>query len=186
MTARERFWTWLGAQSRPRVLEIGTRGWNDRPPIHHRDEVGRVCPSASWQGCDAADGPGVDVVADAHDLGRTFEPRSHDAVICVSTLEHLARPWIAARSMADVTRIGGLLWVETHQAFPIHGYPNDYFRFTTEGLKAIFSAESGWECLFADYSFPAKVVPLCNGIDNGWNFEAGAWLNVGGTFRRLG
>lgn len=185
MTAREYFWGWLRDQSSPAVLEIGTRGWDGREPSHHRAELGRVCPSAAWLGCDAQAGPGVDVVADAHRLGEAFAPGRFDAVICVSTLEHLARPWVAAASMADVVRPGGLLWVETHQAFPVHGYPNDYFRFTTEGLREVFSADAGWECVAADYSFPCRVVPLVNGPPNGWNFEAEAWLNVGGTFQRV-
>ena len=29
----------------------------------------------------------------------------------------------------------GVLFLQTHQTFLIHGYPSDYFRFTTEALS---------------------------------------------------
>lgn len=183
MTARETFWNWLATQQSPRVLEIGTRAWDGNPPRHHRSEVLRVCPSAKWTGCDAQPGAGVDVVADAHRLSQVFPAGSFDCLVCVSTLEHLARPWVASAEMAWVTRAGGLLWAETHQSFPVHGYPSDYFRFTAEGLREVFSAEAGWDVIEADYSYPAKVVPLAN--IPVWNFEAPAWLNVGVTARKI-
>ena len=184
MTARETFWTWLAKQDSPRVLEIGTRAWGNNPPRHHKGEVLRVCPSAQWLGVDVQAGEGVDIVADAHRLADTLCTYHYHAIVCVSTLEHLARPWVAAASMATVIRSGGLIWCETHQTYPVHGYPSDFFRFTTEGLREVFSQDAGWEPLEADYSYPAKIMPPPEVDPASWNFAAEAWLNVGITARR--
>jgi SAM-dependent methyltransferase len=157
-----------------KVLEIGTKGWDGKPPIHHRSRV--VSKGATWTGVDIEPGDGVDVVADAHELSKHFPPNHFDAALLCSTLEHLRRPWVAIEELSKVVRRGGIVFCSTHQSFPVHGYPSVYFRFTIEGLKEVFS---GWN-VTAQYEFPCKVIPLSNIFTHArdWNFTAEAWLNV--------
>lgn len=178
MSARSEWWAWLAEQASPRVVEVGTKAWYGLPPRHHRDPVMSACPSASWVGVDAEAGDGVDVVADVHRLSAAFPEERFDAMICVATLEHFARPWVAAVEMARVLRPGARAWVESHQSFPIHGYPSDYFRFTVEGLRELFSDEAGWRIIASEYFTPCIIVPKINVLPD-WNFEAPAFLNVG-------
>lgn len=168
------------------VLEVGTRGWDGREPRHHKARV-MGNPANRWTGCDALPGPGVDVVADLCELSRHFPAGRFGAAVVPAVLEHVARPWEAAAELAKVVRPGGLLFVSTHHTFPHHEYPRDYFRFTADGLRALFGAWSGWRVLSAEHEFPCKVVPMGNlwPHADGWNFEADAWLNVTCLAERL-
>lgn len=163
-----------------RVLEIGTRAWDSKPPKHHKQQVLEANPSAEWIGADSSPGDGVDVVADIHHLSHHFPIARFDAVLVPWVMEHVARPWIAAVELARVVRPGGLVLVTTHQAFPHHAYPHDYFRYSTDGLAQIFSANAGWRIRDSKQEHPCKIVPLTNNFTAGhdWNFEAEAWLNT--------
>lgn len=165
-----------------RVLELGTRRWHESP-THHKEWVREHFLGVEYVRVDRDDGLDVDAVADAHCLERAFDKGSFDAVIACSVFEHLACPWIAAGSIAHVVRPGGLVYVQTHQTFPLHNYPSDYWRFTTEAMGVLFARNIGWELLLAEYDHPCKVTPLGN-VDV-WNFEAEAFLNVVAIARRL-
>lgn len=186
MSISDKFFDRLSKIHKPMVLEIGTRGWGDQPPRHHRDAVMIANPKAIWTGLDAEPGPGVDVVADAHELGSHFEPGVFDAIICVATLEHFRRPWVAAQEIAKVTKPGGVALISTHQSFPVHGYPCDYFRFSREAIGELFAKDNGWMVEESAYAYPAKVIPLTNDVHvSGWNFLAEAWLNVDALVVRI-
>lgn len=167
----------LQAMERPRVLELGTRRWRADLPTHHLDWVPQP---ACYVMSDVAEGPDVDVVADAHDLA-PFTDDGFNAIIAVSVWEHLARPWIAARAVARVLAPGGLLYVATHQTFPIHGYPDDYFRFSTAALATLFE-DAGLATLAEGYGYPCEIVPPPE-VER-WNREAPAFLNVQGIWEK--
>lgn len=78
------------------------------------------------------------VVGDLH--GLPFCDGSYDAIVCLAVLEHVRRPWDAAREMLRVLKAGGLLvlyvpFLLTYHAEP--GYYSDYWRFTDEGVLAL-------------------------------------------------
>jgi SAM-dependent methyltransferase len=60
-----------------------------------------------------------------------------DVVVCFQALEHLPNPEETLTELTRILKHGGLLIVKTNFYYPIHGYPHDYFRFTSEGLAAI-------------------------------------------------
>lgn len=161
----------LNAIKSPKVLELGTMRSDPAVPTHHAawmPEGGILVKS------DAYDGIDVDVIADAHTLA-PFEDSSFDAVIAVSVWEHLSRPWVAAEAVHRVLKPGGLVYVCTHQTFPIHGYPSDYFRFTTEAMKVLFGEPLFTGCV-SSYQFPCEIIPPPEVVR--WNKLAPAFLNV--------
>lgn len=79
------------------------------------------------------EGAGVDQVADIHALPAEWDSR-FSGVLCSEVLEHVRRPWLALPEVRRVMRPGGVLIVTTLTAFPIHGFPDDYYRFTESGL----------------------------------------------------
>lgn len=88
-------------------------------------------------GVDALAGPGVDKVVNlempgAHILG-TFVH-----IDCLSVLEHSARPWLLAANLVMMLEKGGTLFVSAPFVWRVHGYPNDYFRYTTEAIRSLF------------------------------------------------
>jgi SAM-dependent methyltransferase len=90
-----------------------------------------------YHGLDMRDGPGVDEVANAENLAR--HDSRWEVVVCTETLEHVRRPWIAVKQMADALGYGGFLILtargyDQRGAFPVHGFPEDYWRFSREGF----------------------------------------------------
>lgn len=180
---------WLAKQISPVVVEIGVKEWGDKPPKHNRESILKENPSARWIGTDIEDGIDVEVVIDVQHLSQRFNKNSVGAVICSWTLEHVARPWEAAKEIALVLKPGGGVLIETHQTFPLHNYPRDYFRFSIEAVKEMFGQDIGMECIHAEYLYPAKIVPLTNDLDDHnicrlWNFEAESYLIMVAYFQK--
>lgn len=161
----------LHKKKNPKVLELGTRQWVAGRPTHHKVWLPE---GATLVMSDVEPGEDVDVVADAHDLS-PFEDGEFDALIAVSVWEHLRKPWIAAEAAARVLKSGGLLYVATHFAFPVHGYPSDYSRWTDAGLEALFDAPL-FHSQVSSLSFPAILTP--SPPIASWNPNAPVFLNV--------
>src|SRR5207247_792573 len=86
-----------------------------------------------YLGTDLRPGPGVDRVEDLRAL--TLADGSVGTALCLETLEHCEDPFAAGRELARVVADGGVCLVSTPLMLGIHGYPNDYWRFTPEGLR---------------------------------------------------
>jgi SAM-dependent methyltransferase len=157
------------------ILELGTRQW-DNGSSHHKS---LLAPFSKYVMADVMAGEDVDVVCDAHTLSKTFDSNQFSVVWASSVWEHLKRPWIAAEEVLKVLRPGGLFYIQTHQSFPVHGYPNDYFRFTDRALASLFESA---EDVVTSYQFPATITPHAKDIE--WNSEAPVWLNVCITGRK--
>jgi SAM-dependent methyltransferase len=139
----------------PSVLELGTLQSVPGRSTMHRDWV----PHArEFLGGDIEAGPDVDVVADAHRLSAAVGQERFDVIISCSTFEHLKYPALAAHELLKALKVGGVLFVQTHQSFPLHGYPSDYFRFSREALAGLFGTTMGFEVKATNYDFPAKVL----------------------------
>jgi SAM-dependent methyltransferase len=152
-----------------RVLELGCRRWEPDFPTHHAEWLPPTTSlpdaepwrQAQWIKSDVEPGIDVDAVADAHDLmgsGDHAFDQVFDAYVAVSVYEHLARPWVAAHSAFEVLRPGGLLYVCTHHTFPLHGFPSDYWRFSTEALGLIFQ-DAGFQVMQVAYAYFATLTP---------------------------
>lgn len=161
----------LSQMKKPKVLELGTMRSDPTFPTHHAAWLPK---GSTHVMSDAFAGMDVDVIADAHDLA-PFEDEEFDAVIAVSVWEHLSRPWIASDAVHRVLKKGGILYVATHQTFPIHGYPSDFFRFTVEALNVLF-CEPNFDKFHGNYMFPCQIIPPS--VVTRWNPAAPCYLNV--------
>ncbi len=86
-------------------------------------------------GTDLRRGPGVDRVEDLR--GLTFADGEVGTALCLDTLEHCADPLSACRELHRVLAPGGVCVISSVMLFPIHGYPEDYWRFTPEGFRVL-------------------------------------------------
>jgi hypothetical protein len=138
----------------PSVLELGTRRSVPGRSTMHRDWV----PHASeFLGTDFQEGEDVDILADVHRLTAVTGPERFDVILSCSTFEHLKYPTLAAHEVMKALKVGGLVFVQTHQSFPLHAYPYDYFRFSREGLASLFGTTMGFEVVETGYDFPAQI-----------------------------
>lgn len=46
----------------------------------------------------------------------------------------------------------------THQCYPLHGHPSDFFRFSKEALRLIFE-DAGLSVASSDYGLRCMIVP---------------------------
>jgi SAM-dependent methyltransferase len=95
-------------------------------------------------------------VADAINLAHV-ESETYDVVISHAVLEHVNKPWLAAREIERVLKIGGVTQHNVPFSMPFHGAPHDYFRYTTSGLRSLFD---GLECLYAAFRAPNRRVNI--------------------------
>lgn len=81
-----------------------------------------------------------DIVGDI--MAMPLADASADAIVCLSVLEHVPRPWDAAREIYRVLKPDGFFFAYAPFLSPYHamrGYYGDYFRFTEDGVRALFA-----------------------------------------------
>ncbi len=132
------------------VLEVGSR-LVAMSSVDLRDEFPHA---VAFTGMDIHAAPGVDVVGDVHALSAIVGPDAFDAIFSSAVMEHLAMPWLAAAEMNRALRTGGLVFHRTHQCWPVHEQPNDFFRFSDEALKVLFGPVHGFAPIEAGMAFP--------------------------------
>lgn len=79
----------------------------------------------------------VDVVGDGHNL--SFSDESFDAVIIQAVLEHVKYPDTVVKEVSRVLKQGGYVYAEIPFMQGFHASPNDFSRFTHEGIDNLFS-----------------------------------------------
>lgn len=77
----------------------------------------------------------VDIVGDIYNL--PFADNEISAVICDQVLEHLNNPTKALLEMSRALKRGGLVYIAAPFVAGYHSSPDDYFRFTGNGMIAI-------------------------------------------------
>ena len=133
------------------VLDVGSQDINGS----YRQMFQEV--DCQYIGTDIVPANNVDVVSPLESL--KFADKSFDVVVCGQTLEHAARPWILAREMGRVLKVGGLVcWIAPWR-FQVHKdehCPVDRWRILDDGMR-ILMEEAGLivlECqMFQDDTF---------------------------------
>lgn len=80
----------------------------------------------------------------AFDLCGPRPSESFDFVICEQVLEHVPDPVAAGRNLHALCRPGGQVLVSTPFLLRIHGSPDDFWRFTPNGLRKLLE-QCGFE-----------------------------------------
>ena len=82
----------------------------------------------------------ADIVAPAEKL--PFKESIFDLVVCFQTLEHCQNPEKVIGEMKRVLKPKGYMVLSTHGIWMHHPSPNDYYRWTHEGLRELFKTFS--------------------------------------------
>jgi SAM-dependent methyltransferase len=98
-------------------------------------DLRRFFAGRAFTGTDFREGPGVDRVEDLRAL--SFADGEVGTALCFDTLEHCEDPPMACRELTRVVGDGGVCVISSVMLFGIHGYPNDYFRFTPESFRSM-------------------------------------------------
>ena len=112
------------------IVDIGSREARGRYSFGDPPEGSRVL-------CvDLEDLPGVDIVADAHDL-HMIQDNSVDCVVSISTLEHVRDPFKVVSEIHRILKPGGIIYLNIPFIFAFHAAPDDYYRFSISGIKIL-------------------------------------------------
>lgn len=147
------FWGAVQARPQANVLEIGSRA---RSGISRRHLFPASC---AYTGFDILPGENVTVVGDAHALSQTLPTEHFDFVFSVSVWEHLAMPWLVSLELNKVMKTGALAMINTHQSWPVHEVPWDYFRFSDFAWDSLFNAATGFEIVGRGMGMPCVMGP---------------------------
>ena len=134
-----RFHQMVRSMATPTIIEIGSRARSGNVNVDWLPD------GSHYIGFDIRNGPNVDVVGDAHQIADHFEPSSIDAIFSVSTIEHLAMPWKVIAQINNVLRQGGLVFFASHQTWPVHDSPWDFWRFSTDTWRVLLNRGTGFE-----------------------------------------
>jgi hypothetical protein len=145
------YWEFVRSLPHGNVLEIGSRA---RSGITRRNLFPATC---HYTGFDIVAGENVDCVGDAHALSRILPANHFDVVFSVSVWEHLAMPWLVSLELNKVMKVGGLAMINTHQSWPSHDEPWDYFRFSNFSWDALFNAATGFEIVTRGTGIPCVM-----------------------------
>jgi hypothetical protein len=88
-----------------------------------------------YVGCDVRKGPGVDRILDLHKI--ELPSNSVGSVLILDTIEHVEFPRKAIKEAKRILDTNGMIILSSVMNFPIHAFPNDYWRFTPQAFKSL-------------------------------------------------
>jgi SAM-dependent methyltransferase len=149
------------------VVEFGSM----QVEAHQDGDLRPLFAGRPFIGTDMREGPGVDRVEDLRAL--TFADGEVGTALCLDTLEHCEDPVAACRELTRVVGDGGVCVISSVMLFGIHGYPNDYFRFTPEAFRSMLGGfDYVWVAGIGDPGIPSQVVGVgAKGRDLGLSLE---------------
>ena len=82
-------------------------------------------------------------------------------VLLMDTIEHVEFIRKAINEIYRILKENGILIMSSHMEFPIHDFPNDYWRFTPEGFKSLLK---NFKMSFVNFkgkeNFPHTVIGI--------------------------
>jgi len=118
------------------ILEVGSKNYGNTQDLRSLFE------NVDYIGIDMEYGNKVDVVLDLTEdfefIEKKLEGRRFRTIVCFSVLEHCSNPFKMCNNIERLLRDNGLVFISVPFSWRIHGYPNDYWRFTPEGIKVLF------------------------------------------------
>jgi len=117
---------------REQIVEVGAYQVPGQEAIA---DLRPLFPGRKYLGCDMQHGTGVDKIENIHQL--SFADGSVGTFLLADTLEHVSDPIRGMREIHRCLGEDGIAIFTSVMHFPIHAYPNDYWRFTPESFRAL-------------------------------------------------
>ncbi|MCB1124715.1 MAG: methyltransferase domain-containing protein [Verrucomicrobiae bacterium] len=138
-----------------------------------------------YTGFDILAGPNVDITGDIHRLSAYFPKNSVDVIFSMSVFEHLAMPWKAVIEMNRVLKPGGVMFHTSHQTWPIHEIPWDYWRFSSYSWKSLLNKRTGFEIIATAMGEEAFLHPKIKHANLGNIDQCPCFLGSAVTCRKI-
>ena len=99
-------------------------------------------------------------IVEGHNLSSVFENSSFDFVFLTFVFEHLLMPSKVALEINKILRVGGSLWVQSHQNLGLHDLPWDYRRFSSESWASLLNKNTGFEIVDTISDHEMYIIPF--------------------------
>ncbi len=123
---------------KPPFFEVGSKDYGNT-----QDLRSLFAGKGEYVGIDMEEGKGVDHVLDLtlpfDEIDAKLGGKRFGTIFCISVLEHCAQPFVMAENLTRLLAPGGTLCVSAPFAFQYHPYPADYWRFSQDGIRQLFS-----------------------------------------------
>lgn len=137
------------------IIEFGSLQVEPGQP----NDLRTIFAGRDFTGTDMRPGPGVDRVEDLR--GLSYADGSVGTALCLDTLEHCADPLAACRELERVLAPDGVCVLSSVMFFPVHGYPQDFWRFTPEGMRLLLEPFTHrWSAGVGHPELPMQVVAV--------------------------
>lgn len=136
------------------IVEIGAKR---HPSQDKLADLRSLFVNREFIGCDMDIGPGVDRIENLENL--TFQNGEVGTFVLCDTLEHVRDLKLAMKELKRcLNPKTGVLLATSVMLFPVHGFPNDYWRFTPEGFRDL-AQDFPWVAVYysGDPYFPHSV-----------------------------
>jgi SAM-dependent methyltransferase len=186
--------TYQSKDSRNRILKFLSEE-QIRSPGGFRLNVGSASrrPNLEMINLDLFIGDEVDIQGDLLNLPLKHE--IFDTIVCTGVLEHVSDPYKAVDEIYKTLKFGGRIFIETPFMQTIHAAPQDFSRWTPEGLRKLMcefdikkirvvagpASVLAWqlqETLAMLFSFNSEVVYKIGLRIFGWLATPISWLDI--------
>ncbi|MDA0347445.1 MAG: hypothetical protein O3C43_02210 [Verrucomicrobia bacterium] len=177
----QRFFDWIDESQEPlSILELGSRARSGNT------NRGQFSDRHHYTGVDLLEGENVNIVADVHSLSDYFKPDSIDGIFGISVFEHLAMPWKAAIELNRIMRMGARAMFLTHQTWPLHDKPFDFWRYSSESWHALFNQSTGFKLVEAAMGDEAHLTSTLQGSATLFPDDSVCYLASGVIVEKIG
>jgi len=150
------------------VIEVGSKVASfHKDWANNKIQCGKI--GLKHVGVDLSEGHGVDVVGNI--LGPPVE-REHKILqqefrgaILSESLEHISDPCKALLWVKSVLASGSSILITTPFGFPVHGFPDDYWRFTPSGMSQL-ALKAGLRVSHVEEINPITITISDHGVRN--------------------
>ena len=119
------------------VLEIGSKDYGNASDLRS------LFPDLPYTGIDLEAGDGVDTICDftrpLDEIEELLGSTRYRTIVCFSVMEHCEQPFKMAGNITSLLEPGGVLFISVPWVWNIHGYPDDYWRFTPAAIRLLFA-----------------------------------------------
>ena len=126
----------VAAELKGPFLEIGSRDYGSTQDLRS------LFPDADYTGVDLQPGDGVDIVLDLTEdcakIDEVLGGKRFGTIFSLSVMEHCEQPFAMADHLTRLLMPGGHLVLSVPFAWVYHAYPDDFWRFTPQGVMKLF------------------------------------------------
>ena len=118
---------------------------------HGDNDYRKIFPNSKILFVDMISGEGVDYTWNLEEDPPKELEQSCDLFISTSVLEHVKRPWLAAKNIVKTISRKGCIFITVPWAWEYHSFPEDYWRMSPDALNVLFEGTKAIDTLWVTH-----------------------------------